>query len=298
LGFKFKRPIILITAGVIIEIRKKKKENAMVKRVKDSTFTYLFKHAKYAVDLYKMVSGKSLDPETIRIVLLQDDVEKPRLYNDVAFLTEDNRLLALFEHQSTQNPNMIYRMLEYYVKFIGKYVKEIGADKYGPKEIQFPKAEFYVLYNGKGMMPELPTLDLGAVKVEAALYNIHFDGLENKDPNNAVVAYAKFVDLIEKGFDKNAALDKMVSEGYLLEFFGRKELRDMFADVFSYDQELIDQGVKKGVVIGIEQGIERGKIESVVAVMDLLTDEQLANRFDMSIEKIRQIRQSHEVPVN
>lgn len=270
----------------------------MVKRVKDSTFTYLFKHAKYAVDLYKMVSGKSLDPETIRIVLLQDDVEKPRLYNDVAFLTEDNRLLALFEHQSTQNPNMIYRMLEYYVKFIGKYVKEIGADKYGPKEIQFPKAEFYVLYNGKGMMPELPTLDLGAVKVEAAVYNIHFDGLENKDPNNAVVAYAKFVDLIEKGFDKNAALDKMVSEGYLLEFFGRKELRDMFADVFSYDQELIDQGVKKGVVIGIEQGIERGKIESVVAVMDLLTDEQLANRFDMSIEKIRQIRQSHEVPVN
>jgi hypothetical protein len=86
-------------------------------------------------------------------------------------------------------------------------VKEIGADKYGTKEIHFPKAEFYVLYNGKGKMLELPTLNLGALKVEATVYNIHFDGLENKDPNNAVAAYAKFVDLIEKGFDKNIALD-------------------------------------------------------------------------------------------
>ena len=38
-------------------------------------------------------------------------------------------------------------------------------------------------------------------------------------------------------------------EGYLIDFFGRKEIRDMFAEIFSYDQELIDKGIEQGIEI-------------------------------------------------
>ena len=54
----------------------------------------------------------------------------------------------------------------------------------------------------------------------------------------------------------NDAIDQLLEEGYLPEFFGRKENREMFAEVFSYDQELIDLGVQKGT----EQGMQKEKI--------------------------------------
>jgi len=56
----------------------------------------------------------------------------------------------------------------------------------------------------------------------------------------------------------NDAIDQLLEEGYLPEFFRKKELRDMFAEVFSYDQELIDKGISQGIDIGIEQGLEQG----------------------------------------
>ena len=52
----------------------------------------------------------------------------------------------------------------------------------------------------------------------------------------------------------------------MIEFFGRREIRDMFAEIFSYDRELIEQGVeqgfKRGIEQGIEQGVERTKLET------------------------------------
>ena len=48
---------------------------------------------------------------------------------------------------------------------------------FSTKEIQIPKAKFFVVYNGKDKMSDLPILDLGDVQVKATVKNIHFDDL-------------------------------------------------------------------------------------------------------------------------
>jgi len=90
-------------------------------QAKDSAFTLLFKQEKYAAQLYELLTGKKINASTIRSVQLQDGLVKPRLYNDVSFLTEDNELLVLIEHQTTLNKTMAFRLLEYYVKLTGKF---------------------------------------------------------------------------------------------------------------------------------------------------------------------------------
>ena len=47
---------------------------------------------------------------------------------------------------------------------------------------------------------------------------------------------------VDKKLEINDAIDQLLEEGYLLEFFGRREIRDMFVDIFSYDQQLIEEG--------------------------------------------------------
>jgi len=214
---------------------------------KDSPFTLIFKEEEYVVDLYEEITGIRFDPATIKSIRLENALVTGRLYNDVAFLTADNHLLILIEHQSTLNRNMIFRLVEYYIALASRYITETKQNKFGSKELAFPKAELYVVYNGKGIMADLPVLDLGYIQAKAKVTNIHFHNLKKRDDrNSATAAYALFVELMDSGFDLNDALDEVVNRGYLTQFFGRKEFRDMFAEVFSYDNELLETGRQEG----------------------------------------------------
>ena len=231
----------------------------------DSAFTYMFGMEEHLVDLYDVVSGIRFKPSEIKTVKLEDKLGKARLYNDVAFLTPDNRLLILIEHQSTLNPNMIFRLLEYYIALVSAYIRKTNQNRYGTKLLEFPKAELYVVYNGKGKMMELPVLDLGYVKAKANVVNIHLESLPNReDKSSAVVAYSLYVDLVKSGLSPEEAAVELAEEGYLPEFFGRKEHRDMFAELFSYDNELRAEGEAQGIEKGIKQGerAEKFKIAS------------------------------------
>jgi len=72
----------------------------------DSAFALMFYQEEYVVQLYKLSGREELDPEKIRPVNLRNSLTKPLRYNDVAFLTEENKLLVLIEHQKTPNRNM------------------------------------------------------------------------------------------------------------------------------------------------------------------------------------------------
>ena len=233
--------------------------------VKDTAFTYMFGMEEHLVDLYDVVSGIRFKPSDIKTVKLEDRLGKRRLYNDVAFLTPDNRLLILIEHQSTLNPNMIFRLLEYYIALVSAYIRKTNQNRYGTKLLEFPKAELYVVYNGKGKMTELPVLDLGYIQAKVKVVNIHFESLPNKeDKSNAVTAYSLYVDLVASGLRPADAALELAEQGYLPEFFGRKEHRDMFAELFSYDNELRAEGEAEGIAKGIEQGITQGEYQKAV----------------------------------
>ena len=171
----------------------------------------------------------------------------------------------------------------------------VSQDMGGPsptlKGQGFSRQNFYKI-------EELPILDLGDVKVKAKTANIHFEGLPNpKNVNNAVVAYARFVYLMNQGMLLNDALDQIVSEGYLLDFFGRKENRDMFADVFSYEQQLKDYGAQqawmeaKEKILEAEKKAEAEQLESARRLLSRgVKIEHIAEDLNLDIEIISAIQ--------
>jgi len=53
----------------------------------------------------------------------------------------------------------------------------------------------------------------------------------------------------------------------------------MFAEVFSYDQELIDKGVKQGIEQGLEQGEEKRAIEMAKAMLQDENELELISKY-------------------
>ena len=74
-----------------------------VKRtVKDSLFRLLFSNRRHFIDLYKACNGKQLDEDCIQPFDLNSDAINRPYRNDVSFLANDNRLIILAEHESSQ----------------------------------------------------------------------------------------------------------------------------------------------------------------------------------------------------
>ena len=87
----------------------------------------------------------------------------------------------------------------------------------------------------------------------------------------------------DEGLDINDAIDQLLVEGYLTEFFDGREVRDMFAEIFSYDQELIEKG--------IEKGIERKSIEIAKNLISMnVSLEQIAEAAKLPVGKIKELQ--------
>jgi len=249
----------------------------------------MFSNEAYMVQLYHYITGIRVNPTQIRSVSLKDKIAKPRVYNDVAYITDDNHLLVMIDHQSTPNSNMLFRMMEYYAALVSEFIiDEENQNKFGSKELQIPKAELHVVFNGKGQMAQNPTLDLGDIQVKGSVANVHFKSLTCYDRNHSLVAYAKLVELItEQGFAMNDAIDQLLKEGYLPEFFGRKEIRDMFVEIHSYDQELIAQGRSEGRVEERSDNIEKTlEIMQELGADEYVISQKLQEKYQLSEEEL------------
>ena len=55
--------------------------------------------------------------------------------------------LSLYEHQSTKNPNLPLRFLNYIADLYSAMTE--GENLYGEKMIPIPTPEFYIFYNGR-----------------------------------------------------------------------------------------------------------------------------------------------------
>lgn len=62
--------------------------------------------------------------------------------------------INLYEHQSTNNPNMPIRGLLYFARLYEGYIAKNRLDIYGTKKIMLPTPHFIVFYNGSDEMPD------------------------------------------------------------------------------------------------------------------------------------------------
>lgn len=118
------------------------------KQYKDRLFKFLFGNPEYkelTLALYNSLNdSKHHNPDDLEIVTLEESVYI-NMKNDVSFLLSEE--LYMFEQQSTWNPNIPFRMLEYVVHQYEKLL-DSSRSKYSSKMLEIPAPNFILIYNG------------------------------------------------------------------------------------------------------------------------------------------------------
>ena len=259
------------------------------RKYKDSVFVDLFSEDEKAkenfLSLYNALHGKCLkDTEQLKNVRL-DQVLYMSFYNDVSYLI-DNKIIVLAEHQSTINPNMPLRCLEYVSRLYETLFE--SKEKYSRKLLHIPRPEFYVFYNGEEPFPCDKTLKLSDAFIEKTedssleltvkIININH---QNRHPVlencKTIREYSIFVETVRKwkeidyqnGFQK--AIEECIANNILRDYLKRKtkEVLNMLLAEYDYETDIAVQraeereiafaeGIERGIEQGIEQGIEKG----------------------------------------
>ena len=150
---------------------------------KDRLFNYLFgaeENKEWTLSLYNAVNRSNYtDANAIQITTIRE-VMYLGMHNDVSFLIDGS--MQLFEQQSSYNPNIPLRLLQYTGNLFEKYIKENKLNKYGSSVLELPVPKYVVFYNGESDQPDEKTLRLsdsfpaGAksdIKVTVRMLNIN-----------------------------------------------------------------------------------------------------------------------------
>lgn len=249
---------------------------------KDTVFRMLFKDRKRLLGLYNAVSGRNYDnPDELEIVTLENAVYLG-MKNDLAFLVDLN--LYLFEHQSTINPNMPLRFLQY---VSAEYEKlAISQGIYRDRLVRLPAPHFIVFYNGTASCPEQQELRLSDAfmtkeklpELELRVKVLNINGDYNKDLKEQcrtlkeymqyvtkVRSYAKDM-AIEEAVEK--AIEESIRQDILREFLLQNKAEVKKMSIYEYDDEAVKQALKEDAY---EEGKIEGKAESVLLLLETST---------------------------
>ena len=149
---------------------------------KDRLFNFIFGsegNKEWTLSLYNAMNGTSYrDPSMIEINTIKE-VLYLGMHNDVSFLitpdtnlVADTALLNLYEQQSTYNPNMPLRLLQYLGSLYEKYINARSLNKYGSELILLPPPRLVVFYNGVTQMPDEQILRLSDSFPEGAVSDV------------------------------------------------------------------------------------------------------------------------------
>lgn len=175
------------------------------RRIKDALFRYLFKDKKSLLQLYNALNHSHYDNPDLLTIVTFENVIYMTIKEDLSFLIANT--LNLYEHQSTENPNMPLRGLLYLADRYEEYIRQNNANIYGTKQVMLPSPRYVVLYNGSGMEEERKELRLSdafrnkeetpALECIATVININMG--HNKEllqQCRPLYEYSYFIDLI------------------------------------------------------------------------------------------------------
>ena len=101
---------------------------------KDTLFRQVFKDNKHFSDLYKLCSGKRVNADEITRFDLDSEVVQRERYNDVSFLTDDNRVILMIEHQSTVSGNLAVKLGAYFFDLLRLWAEHEGVSIHDKQE--------------------------------------------------------------------------------------------------------------------------------------------------------------------
>ena len=223
------------------------------RKYKDTFFRMLFREKKELMQLYNAVNGSSYtNVDELQIVTLENAVYM-NMKNDLAFVVDFH--LNLYEHQSTENPNMPLRNLLYVTRQYQAMVREESL--YSRKQIKLPTPHFVVFYNGSQRQPEQWEQRLSdayysrekepELELKVTVLNINQGNNEKlKEQCETLKQYMQYVERIRKyagtrEMSLEEAVERSISEcikeGILADFLARNRAEAMSVCFFEYDEE-------------------------------------------------------------
>ena len=270
---------------------------------KDSIFVDLFSkdidYKENFISLYNALTDSALAPATTKLESVKlEKVLYMSFVNDVSMLV-DNKIVVLIEHQSTINPNMPIRFLEYVTRIYEKLLT--NENKYSKKQIYYPLPEFYVLYNGETDFPKEKILRFSDGYIDQK-----FNKTKNKNYNFPLEIFVKVINInsikaskilskcnilndyeyfiekvrIKKKENPDLELEDVIllvieeckKENRFTSYLERKskEVINMFYGEYDYAtdikvqrKEAFDDGIAVGIKQGERRGITRGRSEGI-----------------------------------
>ena len=265
---------------------------------KDSLFVDYFSKDRdwkqHFLSLYNALHGTNLqvaDTQLERVNLEQ--VLYKSYYNDIAVLV-DGQFILMIEHQSTVNPNMPLRLLEYIARIYGNTVD--SRAKFSRHLVPLARPEFIVFYTGNQKLPpesylylsdsfpnQPPNADLTLeLKVKVCtIRSEHPSPVVHSCPD--LEQYVQFLELVEeaKAADRTEplkwAIQEAVHRNILRDYLERKggEILSILMTEYDYatdmavqKEEAYEDGLFVGLATGREEGIsiglERGAYEKAL----------------------------------
>ena len=248
-------------------------------KYKDRLFSFLFgneEHKDWTLSLYNAVNGSSYtDADQINITTIRQ-VLYLGMHNDVSFMISGE--MNMYEQQSTHNPNMPLRMLQYAGNLYEKDITIRGRNKYSKTLIDLPVPKLVVFYNGTDEEPDEKILSLSDafppdkrnesdIEVRVRMINInkgHSAGMMAAcEPLNEYAWIVDQVRLLEKDVGLDAAIDQAIDNmpgEYLIKPFmeaHRAEVKSMLLTEYNEAKQMElfkEEGRREGRREGRQEG--------------------------------------------
>ena len=253
--------------------------NSTVRRQhKDTVFRMLFKEKTRLLELFNAINNTDItDENEIEITTLENAIYMTTK-NDISCVVDMR--LSLFEHQSTVNPNMPLRDLDYVSKCFSRYVTK--RDLYSGKKVILPNPKFVVFYNGLEEQPQVKMMRLSDLyahrednpnlELVVVQYNIN----SSKDAEilkqcQTLKEYSQFIDCIRKHQERSdndtavrRAIDECIDKGILEDFLRANRAEVEAVSVYEFDEKLHEDTIKEiayseGYAKGEESGYAQGE---------------------------------------
>ncbi len=265
---------------------------------KDRLFNFIFgspENKKWTLSLYNAINGSNYTDENAIEINTIKEVLYLGMHNDTSFLLSDT--VNVYEHQSTYNPNMPLRQLQYLGSLYEGYIAKNKLNKFGEELLELPVPKLVVFYNGLTEKADERTLYLSDsfkgenrneadVEVRVKMLNINYG--HNKELLEAcrpLFEYSWLIDkirqylkIMERENAVGRAIDE-VPEDFVLKTFLKSNKSEVFSMLLTeYNEEEVMElfradgerkGIKKGTdkhLIGLVcKKLKKGKDISAIA---------------------------------
>lgn len=270
---------------------------------KDRLFRLIFGsegNKKNLLELYNALNNTHYSEVDDLQITTIEDVIYMGMKNDVSILIQSR--MALYEHQSTYNPNMPIRGMMYAAKLYEKYIETNNLNIYGSTLMKLPAPQYVVFYNGSGEHEDEEILRLS----DAFEVNERIEGYEwtarmlniNYGRNKVLMEkckplqdYAIFIDKVKTYIGQKQPLseavvraaEECIKEDVMAEFLKAHRAEVIDVCITEYNEEKVMNTIR-------EEGREEGREELILNVYEKgKSAEAISDFLDIPLEEVKKI---------